>query len=304
MSFENKKIEFKEEWDELCPIYLEDIGIFEQIGTGVLIDIFDNIYLLTAAHVIDELYMSKSRSLLIPTINGFEMIAGTLYHAHLQENKNRDDDKIDFSFYKLSKEIVNVLHKDLIPLGEEKINFSDYHTVDYMVDIDELSKKTNYKKTPDIIKKIHENNIIREKIDAFNKIICDTTIIFAGFPNTKSKSRDSVYITEAVYYRGRGLSEQEYDKYSYDKYRNILSEFGKYGSMNKNFVLNNSPKPYGISGGGIYKIIETEKGFDRLLIGIGHTYINKKHLFIGTNINFCIDMIYRVLKKEVSNVHK
>jgi hypothetical protein len=306
MSFENKKIEFKEEWDELCPIYLEDIGIFEQIGTGVLIDIFDNIYLLTAAHVIDELYMSKSRSLLIPTVNGFEMIAGILYHRHLQENENRDDDKIDFSFYKLSEDMVNVLHENFIPLTDDKINFSDDYTVEHTVDVNKLNKIIDIKKVPNMMKKVYEeeNFIDEQNIDKFNKSICDITITFAGFPNTKSKRRDSIHFSEIVYYRGRGLSHQEYITHKYEYDINVLAEFGKFGTMNKNFISNNSPKPQGISGGGVYKIIETKKGFDRVLIGVGHTYKSKKHLFVGTNIKFCIDMIYRMLKKETNNVHK
>lgn len=266
-------ITFKEEWDELCPIYIEDEDMFEQIGTGVLINIFNNIYLLTASYVIDELYKSKDNALLIPTVNGFDSIAGTLYHKHLQENENRADDKIDFSFYKLSEEMINVLHKNFIPLAEDKINFSDDYTVEHTTDINEMNKILNIKKVPNMMKKMHEeeNYIDKENVDKLNKIICEATITFAGFPNTKSKERNGIHSGEIVYYRGRGLSKQEYITHSYEKSINILAEFGKYGTMNKNFISYNSPKPQGISGGGVYKIIETENSFDRVLIGIGHT---------------------------------
>ena len=41
------KIKFDSEWDELCPIFrkVDNYKAFEQIGTGVLIDIWDNILL-------------------------------------------------------------------------------------------------------------------------------------------------------------------------------------------------------------------------------------------------------------------
>lgn len=84
-------LKFKDEsWDELCPIFLQDNENFIQIGTGVLINIFEKVYLLTAAHVIDELYKTKTAKLLVPSINGFEYITGTLYHRHLKENESRE----------------------------------------------------------------------------------------------------------------------------------------------------------------------------------------------------------------------
>ena len=299
-----KKIEFKDEWDELCPIYFRYVDTFKQVGTGVLINIFDNIYLVTASHVIDYLYSYKDADLLIPTINGFDSIAGIIYHSHLKENENRDDDKIDISFYKLSQEMVNVLDKYSIPLTEDKISFTDDYSVDNTVNMDELKNIIHPKEIPNMMKKLHENedDLDSEKINELNEIICNTTITFAGFPNTKSKNRGSVYYGEIVYYRGRGLSKEEYVIHNYEKHINILAEFGKSEIMDKNFVSYNPPKPQGISGGGVYKIIETEKGFDRVLIGIGHTYKNKKHLFIGTNIKVCINMIYGILNQEKNNV--
>lgn len=299
----HKKIEFKEEWDELCPIYLEDENIFKQVGTGVLLNIFNNTYLLTASHVIDEMKKTKMAKLLILTINNFDYIEGTLYHRYLQDNENRDDDKIDISFYKLSQDMVNVLDKYSIPLTEDKIKFSNDYSVDCTVDIDELNKIIHPKEVANMMKKLHENDFDLEKINDLNKIICNTTITFAGFPNTKSKKRGSIHYGEIVYYRGRGLSKEEYITHNYEKHINILAEFGKHGTMDKNFISNNSPKPYGISGGGVYKIIEKDNGFDRVLIGIGHTYKNQKHLFVGTNINICINMIYGVLKQEANNAN-
>lgn len=285
-------IQFDGEWDELCPIFFSDEDVFEQIGTGVLINIFDNVYLLTASHVIDNLYNSKGARLLIPTVNGFSTLGGTLYHKPLQIDEHRDYDKIDFSFCKLSSELIETLHEDLVPLSEHKIGFLN----DYSVDRGIVKKRVYDKNTPKNMKILYgeSSSVGEDTIDELNDLICETTIVFAGFPNTKSKSRNGIHETEIVYYYGRGLSNQEYILNNYDKTVNILAEHGKYGVMDSSFNLKNSPKPYGISGGGIYKIVKTNIGFDRQLIGIGHTYKKRNHLFVGTHINYCIQLLKKV----------
>ena len=68
--------------------------------------------------------------------------------------------------------------------------------------------------------------------------------------------------------------------------------------MDSNFEHSIHIKPEGISGGGVYKLIHTEEGIDRKLIGIGHTYKNKKHLFIGTNLSLCLYVIKKRLERE------
>ena len=285
-------IQIDGEWDELCPIFFSDEDVFEQIGTGVLINIFDTVYLLTASHVIDNLYNSEGARLLIPTVNGFSTLGGTLYHKPLQIGEHRDDDKIDFSFCKLCDKLIEILHEDLVPLPEHKIGFLN----DYSVDIG-ISKKFVYdKNTPKNMKILYgkSSSVSENVIDEMNDLVCEQTIVFAGFPNTKSRSKSGIHETETVYYHGRGLSSEEYILNNYDKTVNILAEHGKHGVMDSSFNRKNSPKPHGISGGGIYKIVKTNRGFDRQLIGIGHTYIKRNHLFVGTHINYCIPLLKRI----------
>jgi len=285
-------IQIDGEWDELCPIFFSDEDVFEQIGTGVLINIFDTVYLLTASHVIDNLYNSEGARLLIPTVNGFSTLGGTLYHKPLQIGEHRDDDKIDFSFCKLCDKLIEILHEDLVPLPEHKIGFLN----DYSVDIG-ISKKFVYdKNTPKNMKILYgkSSSVSENVIDEMNDLVCEQTIVFAGFPNTKSRSKSGIHETETVYYHGRGLSSEEYILNNYDKTVNILAEHGKQGVMDSSFNRKNSPKPHGISGGGIYKIVKTNTGFDRELIGIGHTYKKRNHLFVGTHINYCIPLLKKV----------
>ena len=287
-----EKIRFDNEWDELCPIYFKQENIFEQIGTGVLINIDKKVYLLTAAHVIDNLYFENNSSLVIPTINGFNEISGTLYHKH-STKAERNNDHIDFSFYILSKEMVDVLHKDFVPLSSNQICFEE----DYFLNIKFADTKLKRKEIPKLIKNIYSGNTILSStdVDKMNEIICDITITFAGYPNTKSKNKENICRSEIVYYHGKKVRETEYNAHGYTLKTNVLSEFGKLGSMNKEFEHYNPPQPNGISGGGIYRIIKTNNGFDRLLIGIGHTYISKKHLFVGTSISFCMKAICNVV---------
>ena len=86
-------------WEELCPIYVELDNKMEKIATGVFINIFNNIFLLTAAHVIDQAKNLK-KEISIPLKYGLQNIAGTLYHRYLEDGEYRNDDMIDFSYYK------------------------------------------------------------------------------------------------------------------------------------------------------------------------------------------------------------
>ena len=284
-------LKFKDEsWDELCPIFLQDNENFIQIGTGVLINIFEKVYLLTAAHVIDELYKTKTAKLLVPSINGFEYITGTLYHRHLKENESRENDKIDFSFYELSTNMINILHESFIPLNENMIHLKEKF-------ISEIEMPINLPKARDMskfLKGIQSNNIKipNDYAVEFKKFLYDRIITFAGYPYTKAKIREDVYSSEIAYYYGNSVSNTIYENFDYDPSTQIIAEHGKKGVMNSSFELITAIKPQGISGGGVYKLIQTDKGIDRLLIGIGHTHKKKHHLFIGTNITFCLDIIY------------
>ena len=289
-------MKFKEEWDELCAIYCDDEDRFEQIGTGVFLNLCNNIYLFTASHVIDELYKSKTAKLLIPTKDGFDSITGTLYHRHLSKNENRKDDKIDVSFYRLGQEIVDGIHKNFKPLTENNIEISDSFVSDIDQTYELIHPKKALKKMKNLYQDIEQN--AKETIKFINDFKVKTTITFAGYPNGKSKVKDSIYSSEIVYYHGKRVEKERYKSLNYELQTNILAEFGKKGVNDANFNLQNFPKPNGISGGGIYRLVQTDDGLDRKLIGIGHTYKSKQHLFIGTNIKFCIDVLKNIIENE------
>ncbi len=278
----------EEEWNELCPIFYEDEEKFEQIGTGVLIELEKNIYLLTAAHVIDKIYQNENSKLLLPSINGFDVIDGELFHNPLTWNQKRENDQVDFSYYKFSTRMLSLLNKTFKPLKKEKIELS----YNYPFDIDPQIKSIHHKEATKRLKTIYNNpESYSEEIDFIEKFQMDKTITFAGYPYTKSKEKDNQYSSETVYYHGRRIDSSVYSRFQYDISKNIIAEYGKKATMNRKFDLINFPKPQGISSGGVYKIVKRDDGYDRKLIGIGHTYKSKQHLFIGTNIKHCIDLI-------------
>lgn len=282
-------------WDELCPVYVEVNENFEKIATGVLLNIFDNIFLLTASHVIDEA-KSINQEILIPTKYGLQNIAGTLYHRYLQNNEKREHDMLDFSYYKLAPKMIEALHEDLIPLTRNMIEISNNFTFKINKSIKPLHQKEMMKR----MKSLYDNQTPdnKEQLKFIDDYRIKSTITFAGYPNTKSYDKETSYGGQQVYYHGHGVDEDIYNLCNCLPEENIIAEYGKMGTMDTDFNSKNSPKSKGISGGGVYKLIETKDGLDRKLIGIGHTHKDKKHLFIGTNISFCLNVIQRRLERE------
>lgn len=290
------RLKFKDEsWDELIPIFVEKDENLIKIATGVLLNIFDNTFLLTASHVIDQA-KNIGEEIQIPTKNGFVNVAGILYHRYLQENENRENDMIDFSYYKLSEEMIEVLHHSNTPLNENMFEISEDFTCELEIP-DEVPHIKEVRKT---MQEIYDNQTFdnKAKIEYIEDFRDKTNIIFAGYPNTKIKEKNNNYYGQIVYYHGHCVSRSIYEQYNCFPKDNIIASFAKNGTMNSNFEHSNYPKTKGISGGGVYKLIHAEEGIDRKLIGIAHTHKHKQHLLIGTNLSFCFSVIKKRLERE------
>jgi len=298
-----EKITFKDNWDEMCPLFIRGENKYEHVGTGVLLNIWDNTYLLTASHVIDFIYVNKNE-LFMPNNQGvFIKIDGELFHNPLVWNQKREDDKIDFSYFKLDRKMLNQIIDICKPLNDKQISFEK----NFCTNLDNKSFNLS-QRTSTVRNEIREYSKIIETFDEsqikkYNDAQIKEKIIFAGFPLTKTKNHAGFIRQEFVYYHGRAVLEKNYLDESLNTDINILSEFGKKGVYKEGVGFLNSPNPFGISGGGIYKIIRTDDGFDRELIGIGHTYLAKKHLFVGTNLAYCLDVIKneKLMPYEVFN---
>ncbi|MFZ0456754.1 MAG: hypothetical protein WAM24_23595, partial [Ignavibacteriaceae bacterium] len=95
-----KKYIEKKQFASLCPIFLSHRykKCMEQIGTGVLFSTSQFNFLLTAAHIIDQMEFGD---FFIPGKTSLENIIGTYSYLKIPENKLRKDDKIDIGYFKL-----------------------------------------------------------------------------------------------------------------------------------------------------------------------------------------------------------
>ena len=84
--------------DSVCPIFCEKEGErLYQTGSGVLIEFRGSSFLLTAAHVIDEL---EGADLLVPHAgNEIRSIDGS--HSYIKPSGRRSDDFLDYGYFKL-----------------------------------------------------------------------------------------------------------------------------------------------------------------------------------------------------------
>ncbi|WP_372832094.1 hypothetical protein [Pontibacterium sp.] len=92
--------------DSVCPIFCEKEGErFYQAGSGVLIDFRGHTFLLTAAHVVDEL---ESADLLVPHAdNEIKPIEGS--YAYVKSTGHRESDFLDYGYFKLDNNFAEAL---------------------------------------------------------------------------------------------------------------------------------------------------------------------------------------------------
>lgn len=119
-----KKYLEQQQFDALCPIFLSHKlkTSIDQIGTGVLINISNFAFLLTAAHVMDEM---NHGDILIPTNEGLKQIEGTYSYLETPLGKTRDDDIYDIGYFKLDNDFAEKLHDDLYIVSLDDIYFLD-----------------------------------------------------------------------------------------------------------------------------------------------------------------------------------
>lgn len=100
------------------------------IGSGILLKIDDDYFLVSAAHVIEE---NKIRQMFIPNGKEFIAIEGDFKGIALEEGQNREDDKIDLAVVKLATHVVieissifEFLSLDRIDINHNISNLNDY----------------------------------------------------------------------------------------------------------------------------------------------------------------------------------
>lgn len=104
-------------YDSLVPVFLETEipKRVVQIGTAIFRELWGAPFLLTAAHVTDEL---KKGTLLVPTGMGLSPIDGYLAHIDIPPEFSRLDDSVDIAYYRLSTEFATQLSYHFKPLPQ------------------------------------------------------------------------------------------------------------------------------------------------------------------------------------------
>lgn len=103
--------------DSVCPIFRDKAGErFCQEGSGVLIEFRGHVFLLTAAHVIDHL---EDSDLLVPCSNNeIQSIEGS--YSYIKPYGKRENDSLDFGYFKLDYEFANSLRKQFYIVKEHE----------------------------------------------------------------------------------------------------------------------------------------------------------------------------------------
>jgi hypothetical protein len=109
----------------VCPIFRSTNAGPEQIGSGVLLNVGDVSFLLTAAHVTDE---RKRSDLLIPSKTGFVNLFGLFIELAISPNQTRNDDKLDVAVVRLSHDLVARIHDSLLFLDHADCDLTDQTT--------------------------------------------------------------------------------------------------------------------------------------------------------------------------------
>ncbi|CAL1151169.1 unnamed protein product [Cladocopium goreaui] len=110
--------------DAVVPIFCqEDDGPMKQVASAVLLALGDELFLLTAAHVVDE--WQGGSHLLMPAADHIRSIGGDLGYTPLPPGGNREEDKVDIAYLRLDSAWKEMLHKDAKPLGKQALLLTD-----------------------------------------------------------------------------------------------------------------------------------------------------------------------------------
>lgn len=106
----------------ICPVFWEGDTEMEHIGSGVLIEIGDAHFLLSAAHVTEQRHKYP---LFIPSKDGFINVFGLFIESPLPKTGLRKDDRSDIACVRLDPKIVRNLHDNLQFLDADDCDLHD-----------------------------------------------------------------------------------------------------------------------------------------------------------------------------------
>jgi hypothetical protein len=94
----------------------------EHAGSGVVLAIGDELFVLSAAHVFDD---AINGNLYIPAVENIEAMHGGISHGVMPTSGQRKDDRVDVAYFHLGKEWGDKLHPAFSPLTVDDLLLTD-----------------------------------------------------------------------------------------------------------------------------------------------------------------------------------
>ncbi len=108
----------------VCPIFCQKEGKKTYLlGSGVLIEFRGHAFLLTAAHVMDELKMAR---LLVPNAEGKLKVIEEV-HAYINPSEDRNKDFLDHGYFKLNENLLEGLRENFYFVKEHELGIEKYY---------------------------------------------------------------------------------------------------------------------------------------------------------------------------------
>lgn len=234
----------------------------EQIGSGILLNIKDNYFVLTADHVFESI---GSYALAISGLTG-EIIKQFKGERYTSNNpKNAQKDIYDAFVYHIQDNLPDSIKKIAITLDQIDLSIEDENKPIYLV---------------------------------------------SGFRVSDSNTEGNVVSTKRKAYPSIEVEDEYYDMFNFPKESHIVLAYDNQILIDGNWQV--SPKPRGMSGGGIMKVKGTKTSsllnlnnvFEQKLTAIiieHHKGIhNKPGVLVGTRLNVHLGLIYQ-FNKELFN---
>lgn len=231
--------------ESLVPIFVEHLSSGKIEQIGTGIFIeFQGAPFIFTAAHVTDI--TEHGSLMVPTKNGISAIDGYMAYVDLLPESKREEDTIDIAYFRLDANFARSLTSYFKPLHQSRC---------------------------EIIHNVTEPGVYS---------VC-------GYPASKARQKGDVLSSEFASYRGLSAKSEIYNELNLNSDSSIIIHFRKKNAISPlNGKKMNPLSPRGVSGGGIFywpagHELSNDWSLTRL-VGIFHTYKERKGLMIGTNL--------------------
>lgn len=250
--------------ESTVPLFVSNEKTTGVIGSGVLFQIAEHHFLITAAHVTDAIKKAMSHGYLLYTAAGQPQRESIQFNrfpilSTLEQGLGREDDPYDISVITLPAEVVRAL----LP-GRRFLHLPE--------------------------------------IDVLDGRRAGSLYVVFGYPSgTCAHDREfNAISTEPLLY-GTRVSQRELEDLNPPRNpkTDYLLDFSQEFGVRLDGQDGGPPDPKGISGCGIWRVIDSHENADRWspdqvrLVGIEHSWSRRKHYVRGTTIGIALTMILR-----------